>query len=297
MSKRNYRPNITPNRYTKFLSRNSSIENDKNNKNDKTVIMVWKQSFFNLSQDNFWGLGDLIRGVIGLFKICKKYNFKMIADLSLHPLSQFLKYEDHQYSNIVRDTHNSIPFVMSNIVESYIINKLYTEGMDYVCICSNMSLSSYESECSEELSEFIKNIFCPNDMFCEYLRKFSRKDYSIIHYRLGDYCDKGNYDYKNAYDHLLRHYKESDIFITDSQKFKDIVRRDNVNIDVLNTKVCHIGYNSCYEDLRDTLVEFFMIINSKGIRSFSTYGWISGFVYVIHYVFKVPLEGYTNLKF
>ena len=72
---------------------------------------------------------------------------------------------------------------------------------------------------------------------------------------------------------------------------------NNINIEVLNTKVCHIGYNSCYEDLRDTLVEFFMIMNSKGIRSFSTYGWISGFVYAIHYAFKVRLEGYTNIKF
>lgn len=291
MLKRNHSSNIRSNKYTKFLSRNIPIQNDK-----KSVIMVWKQSFYNLSKDNFWGLGDLVRGVIGLFKLSKKYNFKIIIDLSLHPLSNFLKYEDHYYSNIVREIQDKIPFIMANEAESYIVNKLYKEGREYVCMCSNMSLSSYDSECSEELTEFVKSIFCPNDMFSEYLKKFPIKESYIIHYRLGDFCDNCNYDYKNPYDHLLRQYKENDIFITDSQKFKDIVSR-NSDIDVLNTKVCHIGYDNCYEELRDTLVEFFMIMNSKGIRSFSKYAWISGFVYVIHYVFKVPLEGYTNVKF
>jgi len=52
---------------------------------------------------------------------------------------------------------------------------------------------------------------------------------------------------------------------------------------MLDTKVCHIGYNSCYEELRDTLVEFFMIMKSKRIRSFSVYSWLSGFVYTIEY--------------
>ncbi len=286
------RSNIKTTRYTEFLRRDMPIR-DK----DKTVIMVWKQSFFNLSKDNFWGIGDLIRGVIGLFKLSKKYEFKFIVDLSLHPLSQFLKYENHPYSHIVRENEDTIPFIMPNEAENYIVNKLYKEGKKYLCMCSNMPLSTYESECSDEISQLIKNIFCPNELFSDYLRYFLRKDYSIIHYRLGDFCDKGNYDYKKPYDHLLRYYKDGDIFITDSQKFKDIVKRDNVNIEVLNTKVCHIGYNISYEELRDTLVDFFMIMNSKEIRSFSTYNWISGFVYAIHYSLKVPLEGHTNVNF
>lgn len=273
------------NKYTQFLKNNE--------KKDKTVIMVWKQSFFNLPKNNFWGLGDLIRGTIGIFKLSKKYNFNIIVDLSLHPLSQFLKNDEHPYSNIIRENKDNIPFIMPNIAESYITNKLYSENKNYICLCSNMPLSSYDSDCSSELSDFIKNIFRPNDLFSEYFLNFSRQDYTIIHYRLGDSSEL--VDFQKAYEHLIRHYKKSDIFITDSQKFKSIVSKDN--IDMLKTKVCHIGYNECYEELRDTLVEFFMIMNSKKITSFSTYSWISGFVYAIHYIFNIPLEGHINVKF
>jgi hypothetical protein len=276
------------NKYTQFLK-----NNEKNIKKDKTVIMVWKQSFFNLPTNNFWGLGDLIRGTIGMFKLSKKYNFNIIVDLSLHPLSQFLKNYEHPYSNIVRENKDNIPFIMPNIAESYITNKLYSENKNYICLCSNMPLSSYDSDCSSELSDFIKNIFCPNDLFSEYFLNFSRQDYTIIHYRLGDSSEL--VDFQKAYEHLIRHYKKSDIFITDSQKFKSIVSKDNINM--LKTKVCHIGYNECYEELRDTLVEFFTIMNSKKITSFSTYSWISGFVYGIHYIFNIPLEGHINVKF
>ena len=276
------------NKYTQFLKKN-----EKNIKKDKTVIMVWKQSFFNLPKNNFWGLGDLIRGTIGMFKLSKKYNFNIIVDLSLHPLSQFLKNDEHPYSNIIRENKDNIPFVMPNIAESYITNKLYSEHKNHICLCSNMPLISYDSDCSSDLSDFIKNIFRPNDLFSEYLLNFSRQDYSIIHYRLGDSSEL--VDFQKAYEHLIKHYKKSDIFITDSQKFKSIVSKDN--IDMLKTKVCHIGYNECYEELRDTLVEFFTIMNSKKITSFSTYSWISGFVYAIHYIFNIPLEGHINVKF
>lgn len=61
-----------------------------------------------------------------------------------------------------------------------------------------------------------------------------------------------------------------------------------------------MSYWTCegsYEALRDTLLEFFILTKSTHIKSFTCYGWISGFVYVVHKMFKIPLEPHTNCIF
>ena len=62
-----------------------------------------------------------------------------------------------------------------------------------------------------------------------------------------------------------------------------------------NTTIKHLGLdddtNSTEEDYgtRDTLVDFFLVLNSKVIKSYTTYTWISGFVFWISVVKDIPL--------
>jgi hypothetical protein len=60
----------------------------------KTVLLVWKGQYSNYPRTKdgfFWGIGDMLRGAIGLFKLSKKYDFDIIVDKSLHPISKVLK--------------------------------------------------------------------------------------------------------------------------------------------------------------------------------------------------------------
>lgn len=55
----------------------------------------------------------------------------------------------------------------------------------------------------------------------------------------------------------------------------------------------HIGvHNNNLIGVKDTLLDFFIQSNSKKIKTFSPYSWISGFVHWNCKVFDIPLEVY-----
>jgi hypothetical protein len=269
--------------------------------NKKTVVLVWKLSYNNYPKtlnDAFWGIGDLIRGAIGLYKLSKKYNFDLIVDKSLHPISHILKNDKHIYSNYIQE--NNIPLVLPEDVDHYIYTNLRYNNIIYMY--SNMPLNSYDGEISDELRHFINYILRPREEFkCivdELLSKLNT--YSIIHYRLGDdelVRSLNGINYENVYSHLLNNYKPDSILITDSTQFKNLVKTRNANIKILDTKICHIGHEQSYDALRDTLLEYFILTKATNIKSFTCYGWISGFVYSVHKIFEIPLEPHTNCIF
>ena len=277
--------------------------------NVKTAVLVWKSSFYNYPQtnrDNFWGIGDMIRGVIGMYKLSKKYKFDLIVDKSLHPLSMLLKCDRHRYTNLIEENQDKIPLCMPHEVEHILQNELINNSEnDTVCFYTNMQLDAYNGGIPSELQEFIDYILRPSSAFEVYTAKLMNTlaidSYTIIHYRLGDdemVRNQCNYSiYENAFTHLLKTYKETDIVITDSAQFKDLIRKKNTQIRVLDTKICHVGIEHSYEALRDTLFEFNLLRGAKSIRSYSRYDWISGFVYAIHKIYNIPLEGHCDMKF
>lgn len=275
----------------------------------KTAVLVWKSSFTNAPQtnrDNFWGLGDMLRGVIGVYKLSKKYNFDMIVDKSLHPLSMLLKSDSHRYSKHVEDTQESIGLCMPHDVEPMLYYNLINKpGNDYICFYSNMPLESYHGEITDELRRYVDYVLRPTPPFEAYIKQMMIEleldSYTILHYRMGDdemVRKECNYAvYENAYEHLVKNYKATDIVISDSAEFKALIRKKNVQIRVLDTKICHVGLEYSYEALRDTLFEFNLLRGAKSIRSYSRYSWVSGFVYAAHKIYSIPLEGQCDMKF
>ena len=102
----------------------------------KTVIHAWSHNFninaihlnkYNyLNESNFYfGLGDLIRSTIKLFYLSKSMNFNLIVDIQHHPISEFLKVEQHEYTDYVKNNKDNINYVCYGALEDYIkkVNK------------------------------------------------------------------------------------------------------------------------------------------------------------------------------
>jgi hypothetical protein len=78
--------------------------------------------------------------------------------------------------------------------------------------------------------------------------------------------------------------------MSDSEQFKQYVKFTNNNIKLLNTKTAHLGYEQHSDNIRDTLLEFFIITKAQKIKTFSVYGHLSGFVNIVNQVYDVPIE-------
>jgi len=275
----------------------------------KTAVLVWKSSFTNAPQtnrDNFWGIGDMLRGVIGVYKLSKKYNFDLIVDKSLHPLSMLLKNDRHRYTPYLENIQESVGLCMPHDVEPMLYyNLINNPNNNCVCFYSNMPLECYDGEITDELRRFVDYVLRPMPSFEAYMtskmKELGLNSYTILHYRMGDdemvrkECSHAVYE--NAYAHLIRTYKDTDIVMSDSAEFKALIRKKGSQIRVLDTKICHVGLEQSYEALRDTVFEFNLLRGAAAIRSYSRYSWVSGFVYAVHKIYDIPLEGQCDMNF
>jgi hypothetical protein len=252
----------------------------------KTIIQVWTHKCVNISPDaSSWGLGDILRGTIKLYQLCKENNYRFIVDMQLHNLSNYLVHRKHEYSDLIQQNKDNILFVYNDELENYIFNN-----------DKNILYFFTNSYCNENLDyekEFIQNLLTPNHQLKEYI---SNKildipdNYNILHYRLGDddlVRNENNHQYDVYLNHLKKNIEENDVFISDSNYFKKIVCRDDTQIRMVDVLPRHIGYDG--EPLNDTLFEFFLITKCQKIKTYSKYSWISGFVYWIHKVYDIPL--------
>lgn len=265
-----------------------------NNRKKRTVIHVFTQSINNLKTDdvnNFWGLGDIIRGTIALFQLSKKYDFRLIVDIQLHPISNYLKYNTHEYSEYIRKNKDNISFIYPDTVENYIKNSnqdtLYFLTNDY-----------YHDEITDECKEFIKDLLTPNLEFGNYIQNIINlkpppEKYSILHFRLGDSFlvrnDENSTDFKKIDKIMHKNIEACDIFVSDSSVYKKHIGCINPNAFLYDIKIGHIGIKTHSDYIKDTLFEFFLVTRSSRIKTFSVYGHISGFVKIVHEIYDIPL--------
>jgi hypothetical protein len=257
----------------------------------KTIIQVWTHKCVNHIQNNvdgFWGLGDMIRGTIKLYQLCKKYNYNYIVDIRLHSISNFLNQMENPHSQLILDNKNNIEFVYPGGVENYINIR---ENYEIIYFFTN-------DHCDENIDEdtkiFMRNLLSQNIHFNSYfnskINQIFYENYNIMHFRFGDNeLVRGNNTNLNKYLNIFLNNKENnDILICDSITFKNEVK-NITNTFTFDTNPIHIGYSKDLELLQDTLVDFFIMINSKKIKTCSVYGWISGFTFWISKIYNIPL--------
>jgi len=256
----------------------------------KTVIFVWTQEVCNLisnDKDNFWGIGDILRGIIHTYQLCQTLKYEFIVDIQLHPISTFLINKPHKYSDLILSKKDNIHFI-SNTKEFILSNP-----NDVIYFETN---NHFHDPITLDCKDFIKKLLTPTPDFSACLHDARATilwpTYSILHYRLGDPCmiTKAPINFDSLLSHIKKNMSDETVLLSDSQKFKECVQKEiSPSPFMFDTVVGHVGFAKHKNDLRGTLIEFFICQTAKHIRTYSVYPWLSGFVKCIHDIYDVPI--------
>lgn len=255
----------------------------------KTIIQVWTHHCYNMPQtetENYWGLGDVLRGTLQLYMLSKKLGFKFYVDTSLHPIHRYLVPTENPYSHIVQATKDKITMIPVDAPLELFIQNL---ADDLYCFFTN-------AECTEEFDEdcrvFMRTLLTPLPSLEEEIRGYIPfQPYSILHFRLGD-DELLRESQANISHHFLPMIQANKnlntILISDSIRFKadPEVRRE---VYVLTTVPKHLGLCDNSDSIKDTLIDFFLLSRSTDIKTYSCYNWVSGFVKWASTIYDIPL--------
>ena len=255
----------------------------------KTVIQVWTHHCYNMPQtetDNYWGLGDILRGTIQLYMLSKKLGFQYYVDTQLHPISKFLVPTENPYSTLIQQNAHDIAMIPEGEPLEKIIQNL-PEGVYYFLTNANCT-EVFNDECKE----FLKKILTPiSSLENELKNALPFESYSILHFRLGDDELVGNIKESLSANILkmIQDNKEANsVLISDSMSLKmnqEVMRE----IYVLKTCPGHLGKTTDSNSIKDTLIDFFILSRATHIKSYSSYDWVSGFVNWASKIYDIPL--------
>jgi hypothetical protein len=260
------------------------------NKPKKTIILVIARDVKGIS--GYWGLGDIIRGMISTYQIAKKLNYEFIIDIQLHPISKYLIDNNHKYSQLILDNKDNIKYVYDVDVNDYIIN----HESDVIYFNSN---NNHIEKMTDDCKEYIKHILTPNDKMVKYINKMNKlipyESYNILHYRLGD--DEIVENKVVSYDEFINNFKlynePNDILMSDSVNFKKLIKPIS-DIYMFDLDIGHVGIEDDDMKIMNTLYEYYVITKAQKIKSYSTYDWPSGFMTMTGLLYDIP---FINLKF
>ena len=255
----------------------------------KVIIQAWTQNCVNAPQtetENFWGIGDFLRGTIQLYMLSKKLGFQFYVDISLHPMSKYLMPLENPYTSVIQANKENIKLIPSNINLEEIIPTL-TDGL-YFFFTNAQCTYPISTECQE----FIKNILIPIPSLEHELSMFPFKKYEIMHLRLGDkeLLNNGSAIVSQELIRMVQKNKgDNTILISDSLSIKqnpDILKY----VYITDTKPKHTGKCTDSDSMKDTLIEFLLITRSSYIKTYSCYQWRSGFVDWAHKIYDIPIH-------
>ena len=273
-----------------------------------TVIMVWKKH-----ADS--GFGDLLRGTIHLYNLSQRLKFNLKVDMQLHPVSNYLIAPPHQYSEYVLQNESKI--IKGINTDPKWIEGLIRDGQrspNPVLITTNYS-ENYNKPLSPECKRFMRTLLIPNNDFKSYVFDMCQelnliKNYSILHFRLGD--DELLHASANMklHEELLQvidaNMTPNAYIMTDSLLFKNYLKqvRPHLAGRITPTTPIHLAHSTENDiaSIKETLFDFMLLSNAKLIKTHSVYDWISGFVHwvgVIHNVrlinMKQPLKSMKSI--
>ncbi len=274
---------------------------------DKVLVLVCKTSFNNCTRTHdsyFWGIGDIIRGIYGLYRLKDVYGYTMYVDLKQHPIGKWIQPISYIYENIIdeENTNNKVGIVRCEHVEEVLRTEFSKQNLVY--FFTNMGLAAYDGPPLPEVGSYIRRVLTPAPSLQQRIEEkrsqIPFETFQILHYRLGDdelIRGTPTTNLESIYAHFLRNYQPNDVLLSDSKAFLTLIRCRHPSVFQFDHEICHVGYHDNKDAaIANTLVEFFIAGQSTKIKTFTIYGWISGFMHSVHKVFNIPLEYQTNLR-
>jgi hypothetical protein len=308
--------NVNINKNTDVTNNNSQEEIDYSILDKIRVVNnVYKESYKNKFVTGF---GDFLRGCYFLLEFCRKYQLKYNI-IILHPIQQFflnktngipnnniektIEYLEYcNYSSDVNCTFNADTSSIYNEFFNYLKRQdIFNRNIFIYNICYPTNLISQENR------NIIKNIIEPIDMIKKniddilFKLKLSKKGFNVLQIRSGDqYLKKSTNileeDFKikiiNSVKNIIQNNNKNIPFllISDTPLVKNVIIRYFPNIKTFFKEITHLGENSSLnnENIKNTLIDFYLMSYSNTIYSLSTYDHGSGFSRWCSVTYNIP---------
>lgn len=257
----------------------------------KNIVFCLRHDAFyqnKVNKPTFCGLGDIIRGLIFTYAICKGNEFEFFFDCKGHSLEPFLNNEEFSFP---KEVPEKIPFVYGQDLVQYIRDNIDSET---VFLMSNGHPQQDEDILFDRFKNILKKIFLSNS---EISNLVNLKQYNhSFHARFGDdenvdfnflqkfYVDDGSHQHHpNEWFDLqpkMLKYQKTINFFKDILQEIDFVCSDHDNFKSHFSKFkkinffdkgSHTGIISKEESHFNTLCDFYALYNSKKITSISSF--------------------------
>jgi len=256
-----------------------------------SVIFVWKQAFRNkpaTALGNFWGIGDMLRGIATTFDVCKKLGINFYVDMRYHPISTFFRKKDHPFMTLVDAHINDINFVgLSSDAQMTTFISSNKDAPQLFCT-NGFICDSY----SESAKLFIKDMLSPNAELDKFIKENTPlTPYTILHFRLGDrqLFNHQQFKFDGIMPFFIKHADSSSILLSDSPQFKKFIIQNYPTYKTYDHSIAHIGNSKDLIALKNTLFEFLLASAASHIKTYSVYEWSSGFIDSIKKIYDVAV--------
>lgn len=293
------------------------------NKILRTVTNVYQLQYIDFKAS---GLGDYIRGcfcMTQLLNLLNKYcnadvNFDM--DLRNHPMSKFIitnnEASDVDYKSL-GNFHIDV-LVVKDDEEDIAFQHILRETVNYM---NKIKVPNFNAFCCkfavfdkilEKDKELIRSKLVPNEILETYINSVMTElglvkgGYQVIHIRCRDEIsfppiNLTGSKFLSLIDENLAKHTNSDskyLLVTNHDGLKQYLIGSRPNFISKKTEICHAGQDTLQTDvqIRDTLLDFFLLSKSGGITAFTPYG-ISGFSLECSKLYDIPYKvvPYTHM--
>ena len=254
--------------------------------NIKKIINVYRLEYFDLLTNQYKksrGLGDFLRGCLFYIYLCELNNI------------EFDIYIDHPISKYIDNTNRTL-YKQDKV---YFIDNIhsYKGNIEILSLCNNKNcFISGNPNVSRTLFykkhlDFINSKIQPNELMKNYINfslnklNLKKKEYSIIHIRIGDEYMNYSID-KQITLQILKHLKNKIndnnkyIIISDSNYIKTILKQFK-NFYIIIHQIEHLGgshiKNTTNDGVMNTMLDYYLMSYSNSIYAIGKYKWISGF--------------------
>ena len=282
----------------------------------KKINNVYKNNYVNAPATGF---GDFIRGCYYLLEFCQPLNIDVDFHIYDNNVKHFLKYFRLKptvnkiiANNIYKFTDINCSFTTNNGIISY---KIVDNDDAFISYINGQRIHSHNvfintvnfpsHFISKSHIERMKTVLEPTYLLTMEINKLmnqlclAKNDFITYHIRLGDeFIENQNKTIKNNKLQQIINKLELDkhdnlLVISDSMLVKNILTKMYPTIKTVENKAIHTCDANDFNNIKDTLLDFYLMSNSKKIVSFSIYPHGSGFSKWCATTYEIPYVCYS----